>query len=90
VLTALRPMSPAVPDEDWSAAIRELEDHAPPVAYIDTFHLVTVKLMAGSITISGLALEMLRLVRVTDEAENWTVRVDSQTEPEWFYPQAGR
>ena len=90
VLAALRPMLPVVPDEDWSAAIRELEDHVPPVAYIDTSRPVTVKLVAGNITISGPALEMLRLVHVTDEAKNWTVRVDSQTEPEWFYPQAGR
>jgi hypothetical protein len=90
VLAALRPMLPAIPDEDWSAVRGELEDHAPPVAYIDTSRPVTVKLVAGGITISGPAPEMLRLVHVTDEAEGWRVRVDSQTEPEWFYPQAGR
>jgi hypothetical protein len=90
VLAALRPMLPAIPDEDWSAVNDELQDHVPPVAYIDTTRPVTVKLVAGDITISGPAPEMFRLVRVTDEAEGWTVRVDSRTAPEWLYPQANR
>ncbi len=90
MLAALRPMLPAIPDEGWSAIIGELADHAPPVAYIDTSRPVTIKLVGGDITISGPAPEMLRLVDVTDDPEGWTVRVDSQTQPEWFYPQAGR
>jgi hypothetical protein len=89
VLAALRPKLSAVPDEDWSAVIGELGKHAPPVAYIDTSSPVTVKLVAGDITISGPVPEMLRLVHVADEAEAWTVRITSQTEPEWIYPMAG-
>jgi len=90
VLAALRPMLPAIPEEDWSAVNDELQGHVPPVAYIDTSRPVTVKLVAGNITISGPAPDMFDLVHVADEGERWTVRVDSQMEPEWFYPQASR
>lgn len=42
----------------------------PAGGYIDTSRPVTVKLAAGGITILGRAPEMLRLVHVTDEAED--------------------
>lgn len=90
VVSALRPKVPAVPDEAWSAVTEELARLDPPVAYIDTGRPVTLKVVAGAITISGPLPEMVRLVRVTGEADDWTVSIDSGTEPEWYYPQASR
>jgi hypothetical protein len=90
VIAALRPKVTTVPDEAWSAVTDELARLTPPVAYIDTARTVTVKVVAGAITISGPLPEMLRLVRVTGDPEHWTVSIDSETEPEWHYPQTTR